>query len=220
MFEDFAGYRDAIHGRGLALNLVSLVGHAALRMAVIGHERRAATDAECAQMQALLARQLRAGAAGLSLGLVYPPSAYADRDELLALARTVQEHGKLLAAHIRGYEGDLLDSMDEFIDLLRDSGVPGLLSHLQSAGRPNWGQMTDALNKLEQARQQGVDVSFDMYPYPAGSSYILQLLPTDALEGGYDGLVTRLSQADFRERLKLYLEGKILPKASRLPKCR
>src|SRR6185312_8662846 len=208
VFEDFAGYRDAIHGRGLALNLVSLVGHAALRLAVIGHERRAATDAECARMQALLARQLRAGAAGLSLGLVYPPSAYADRDELLALARTVQENGKLLAAHIRGYEGDLLDSMDEFIGLLRESGVPGLLSHLQSAGRPNWGQMVDALNKLEQARLEGVDVSFDMYPYPAGSSYILQLLPTAALEGGYDGLVARLAQADFRERLQLYLEGK------------
>ncbi|HEY8253174.1 MAG TPA: D-aminoacylase [Rhizomicrobium sp.] len=208
VFEDFAGYRDAIHGRGLALNLVSLVGHAALRLAVIGHERRAATDAECAEMQALLARQLRAGAAGLSLGLVYPPSAYADPNELLALARTVQAQGKLLAAHIRGYEGDLLESMDEFIALLKASGVPGLLSHLQSAGRPNWGQMTDALNKLEQAREQGVDVSFDMYPYPAGSSYILQLLPTAALEGGYDGLVTRLAQADFREHLRLYLEGK------------
>src|SRR3954447_25103411 len=77
IFEDFASYRNAIHGRGLALNLVSLVGHAALRLAVIGHERRAATAAECAQMQALLARELRAGAAGLSLGLVYPPSAYA-----------------------------------------------------------------------------------------------------------------------------------------------
>jgi len=74
----------------------------------------------------------------------------------------VQESGKLLAAHIRGYEGDLLESMDEFIGLLRDTGVPGLLSHLQSAGRPNWGQMTDALNKLEQARLEGIDISFDM----------------------------------------------------------
>jgi N-acyl-D-amino-acid deacylase len=208
VFDGLASYRSAIHARGLALNLVSLVGHAALRIAVVGHEKRAATIAECMDMQALLAKELRTGAAGLSLGLVYPPSAYADRNELLALSRTVQEHGKLLAAHIRGYEGDLLDSMDEFIDLLRDSGAPGLLSHLQSAGRPNWGQMGKALNKLEQARQQGTDISFDMYPYPAGSSYILQLLPTDALEGGFDALVARLSQTDFREQLHLYLEGK------------
>jgi N-acyl-D-amino-acid deacylase len=208
VFESLAGYRDAVHRRGVALNLVSLVGHAALRIAVIGHDRRAATPAECAQMQALLADQLRAGAVGLSLGLVYPPSAYADRDELLALSRTVQQNGKLLAAHIRGYEGDLLDSIDEFVDLLKTTSAPGLLSHLQLAGRPNWGRMGQALDKLEQARAQGVDVSFDMYPYPAGSSYILQLLPTAALEGGFDGLVARLKQADFREKLRLYLEGK------------
>ncbi len=211
VFADLAGYRDAIHKRGLALNVVSLVGHAAIRIAVIGHDRRAATEAERSAMQALLARELRAGAAGLSLGLVYPPSAYAEREELLALAGTVQEHGKVLAAHIRGYEGDLLEAMDEFIDLLKVSHAPGLLSHLQSAGRPNWGQMDKALAKLEQARRQGVDVSFDMYPYPAGSSYILQLLPPDALEGGFDVLITRLSQVEFRERLKLYLEGKQLP---------
>jgi N-acyl-D-amino-acid deacylase len=68
--------------------------------------------------------------------------------------------------------------------------------------------MEDALNKLEQARGQGIDISFDMYPYPAGSSYILQLLPGDALEGGIDTLIARLALADFRERLRLYLEGK------------
>jgi len=208
VFDDLASYRAAIHQRGLALNLVSLVGHAALRIAVIGHDRRAASEAECAQMQALLAKQLDAGAAGLSLGLVYPPSAYADRNELLALARTVERHGKVLAAHIRGYEGDLLESIDEFVNLLEQSCAQGLLSHLQLAGRPNWGGMGPALAKLEQARAQGVDVGFDMYPYPAGSSYILQLLPPNALEGGYDGLVARLSQSAFRESLRLYLDGK------------
>jgi len=90
VFEGLAGYRNALHRKGLALNLVSLVGHAALRIAVVGHQRRAATQSECLAMQALLAKELRAGAAGLSLGLVYPTSAYADRQELLALAQTVQ----------------------------------------------------------------------------------------------------------------------------------
>ncbi len=207
VFEDFAGYRNALHTGGCALNVVSLVGHAALRLAVMGHENRPATPAECARMQALLARELSAGAAGLSLGLVYPPSAFAQHEELLALSETVKQQGKLLAAHIRGYEGDLLESIDEFVDLLRGSGAPGLLSHLQSAGRPNWGQMEAALGKLEQARDQGIDISFDMYPYPAGSSYILQLLPHDALEGGIDALIPRLSQPEFRAKLLGYLEG-------------
>jgi N-acyl-D-amino-acid deacylase len=207
VFDSFAGYRAALHARGIAMNVVSLVGHAALRIAVVGHERRAATQAERAKMQELLAAQLRDGAAGLSLGLVYPPSAYADQAELLELSRITSNHGKLVAAHIRSYEGELNDSIDEFIGLLKGAGAPGLLSHLQSAGRPNWGKIPSAIEQLERARQDGVDVSFDMYPYPAGSSYMLQLLPPEALEGGVDVLIARLAQADFRDQLRRAVEG-------------
>ena len=177
VFADFTGYRDALEAPGIALNLISLVGHAALRLAVMGYERRAATAPEIAAMRTLLAAQLEAGAAGLSLGLVYPPSAFADRDELVALAETVQANGGLLAAHVRSYDAGLLASMEEFIDILQAARVPGLLSHLQSAGRPNWGAIPAALAQLETARAAGIDISFDMYPYPAGSSYVLQLLP-------------------------------------------
>ena len=162
VFDSFVAYRDALHGRGTALNLVSLVSHAALRLAVMAYERRPATAAERATMQATLARQLADGAAGLSLGLVYPPSAYADEAELLALAETVRTHGKILAAHIRSYEAGLGASTDEFLGILRSSGAPGLLSHLQSAGRPNWGNVPKTIDKLEAARRDGIDVSFDM----------------------------------------------------------
>jgi N-acyl-D-amino-acid deacylase len=207
VFDSFADYRNALHDRGIAVNVVSLVGHAALRIAVLGHERRSATEAERARMQELLAAQLRDGAAGLSLGLVYPPSAYADQAELLELSRIASNHGKLVAAHIRSYEGELSDSIDEFIGLLKGAGAPGLLSHLQSAGRPNWGKIPSAIGQLERARQDGVDVSFDMYPYPAGSSYMLQLLPPETLEGGVDVLIEKLAQAGFREQLRRAVEA-------------
>ena len=206
VFDSFAAYRDELHERGVALNLVSLVGHGALRLAVLGYERRPATADERATMQRMLARQLAQGAAGLSLGLVYPPSAYADEAELLALAATVKAHGKILAAHIRGYEANLLSSLDEFLGILRASAAPGLLSHLQSAGQPNWGNVPAALAQLEAARQDGVDVSFDMYPYPAGSSYVLQLLPPEAQEGGLDALRTRLRDPAGREALRRAVE--------------
>ena len=188
VFPDFASYRAALEAPGIALNLISLVGHAALRLAVMGYERRTATPAEIAAMQALLAAQLHAGAAGLSLGLVYPPSAFAERPELVALAETARQAGGLLAAHVRSYEAGLLASIEEFIGILSAARVPGLLSHLQSAGRPNWGAIPAALARLETARAAGIDVSFDMYPYPAGSSYVLQLLPPAAQEGGPRGL--------------------------------
>lgn len=207
VFADLQGYRDALHRRGVAVNVVSLVGHAALRLAVMGYERRPASAVERARMQDLLARNLAAGAVGLSLGLVYPPSAYADAEELRALARTVADHGRLLAAHVRNYEGALPQAAEEFLGLLRASGAAGLLSHLQSAGRPNWGRIPAVLAQLEAARAEGVDVSFDMYPYPAGSSYILQLLPPDAQEGGIQALLARLDDPAALAVLRDWVEG-------------
>ena len=206
IFDDFSTYGGALHDRGAALNVVSLVGHAALRLAAMGFEQRPASAAERRAMQDLLAAQLAQGASGLSLGLVYPPSAYADEAELIALAETVRDHGKLLAAHIRSYEAGLLASIDEFIAVLRAAGCAGLLSHLQSAGRPNWGAIPKALERLETARGAGVDVSFDMYPYPAGSSYILQLLPPYAQAGGYDALLARLRDPAARAALRRWVE--------------
>ena len=206
IFSDFSAYRTALEDKGAALNVVSLVGHAALRLAVMGYEERPATPAERQDMQALLARQLEQGAAGLSLGLVYPPSAYADEAELVALAETVRDHGKLLTAHIRSYEGGLLTSTDEFLSIVRASGSAGLLSHLQSAGRPNWGNIPKAIDKIENARAEGLDVWFDMYPYPAGSTYLLQLLPPSALAGGHAALVERLSEPTSREALRRWVE--------------
>ena len=206
VFTDFEAYKAALEGPGIALNLVSLVGHAALRLAVMGYEKRPATPTEIRAMQALLAPQIRAGAAGLSLGLVYPPSAFAEMAELVALAETVRAEGGILAAHVRSYEASLLRSIAEFIEILRQSRVPGLLSHLQSAGRPNWGQIPRALALLEETRAEGIDISFDMYPYPAGSSYMLQLLPPSAQEGGLDALRARLRDPAQHAALKQWVE--------------
>ncbi|XKH34822.1 amidohydrolase family protein [Azospirillum doebereinerae] len=210
-FADFAAYRAALDGRGTAINLVSLVGHAALRLAVMGWQNRPATAEEREAMAALLADQLRQGAHGLSLGLVYPPSAWADRAELVRLAEVVAEHGALLAAHVRSYEGGLIASVDEFLDLLTSGGASGLLSHLQAAGRPYWGSLPRAVDRLETARRDGVDVSFDMYPYPAGSSTILQLLPPSALSGGVETLLARLADAEGYDALRRAVEDGTAP---------
>jgi N-acyl-D-amino-acid deacylase len=207
IFADVGGYRQALEGEGVALNVISLVGHAALRLAVMGFDRRPADADEIAAMCRLLGAQLEQGAIGLSLGLVYPPSAFADDAELVALARTVEAHGKLLAAHIRSYEAGLFDAMDEFSGLLRASGAAGLLSHLQSAGRPNWGNIPEAIRRLEALREEGIDISFDMYPYPAGSTWMLQLLPPAVMDGGLDGLKARLADVDQRRIIQDWMEN-------------
>ncbi len=210
-FASFADYRTALDGPGLGLNLVSLVGHAGLRLAVMGWEKRPATADEREAMAALLSAQLDQGAHGLSLGLVYPPSAWADRAELVRLAEVVAEHGALLTAHVRSYEGGLLTSVEEFLDLLKAGGAAGLLSHLQAAGRPYWGSVPKAIDRLEAARRDGLDVSFDMYPYPAGSSTILQLLPPSALEGGVEALIARFADTTAAAAIRRAVEGGTSP---------
>ena len=151
-------------------------------------------------MQELLARQLRDGAAGLVARTGVSAQRLCRPSRIAALAQTTKAHGKLVAAHIRSYEDGLNASIDEFLDLLKTPRAPGLLSHLQSAGRPNWGKIPRALEQLEAARLAGVDVSFDMYPYLAGSSYILQLLPPEMLEGGLPSLMAKLADPQTRER--------------------
>lgn len=206
IFTDFAAYRAAVARRGCALNIVSQVGHAALRLAVMGWQNRPATPEETAAMQALLTAQLAQGAAGLSLGLVYPPSAFATEAELVALGETVRAHGAILSAHVRNYESHLPEAGEEFLAVLRRSGAAGQFSHLQAAGRPNWGRVPQVIAALEAARAAGIDVAFDMYPYPAGSSYILQLLPPEALEGGLDALRARLADPAENARLRRWVE--------------
>jgi len=127
--------------------------------------------------------------------------------ELEALARVVRRHGKVLAAHIRSYEAGLMKAIDEFAAILWQSKAAGLLSHLQSAGRPNWGQIPVAVEKLERLREQGIDISFDMYPYPAGSTWILQLLPPATMDGGVEALKARIADPETRETLRRWINS-------------
>ncbi|HWD41592.1 MAG TPA: D-aminoacylase [Fimbriimonas sp.] len=204
VFESSSEYRRTLEG-GIGVNVVSLVGHGPLRLSVVGPENRPASGAELEAMERLLQRDLQ-HAAGLSLGLVYPPSCFADRRELVCLGKAAGRIGKLVAAHIRSYEAGLLEAVREFIAILRSSGAKGILSHLQAAGRPNWGLVVQALRLLEEAQDEGVEVCFDMYPYLAGSSYALQLLPPSCLSAGIEALKRDLQDASFREGLLRRLE--------------
>jgi N-acyl-D-amino-acid deacylase len=174
---------------------------------VMGYDKRESTAEELDRMCQLLEMQLQQGASGLSLGLAYPPSAYAGQYELVRLSSLLKRYDRLLAAHIRSYEGALFEAIDEFLEILRLSGARGLLSHLQIAGRPYWGKMREALAKIEEARRNGLDVGMDMYPYPAGSSTILQLLPPSAQEGGVGALIERLKSATDQELIGRQVES-------------
>jgi N-acyl-D-amino-acid deacylase len=182
-------------------NVVSLVGHGSLRVAVAGNRQGALPEASVARMEALLAEAFEAGATGLSTGLMYAPGSSAPSSELERLCRVVQKHNKIYTSHIRGYFADLVPAIEEQIALARSSGCRLQISHLQAVGAANWPQHPRALETIERARAEGIDIAFDCYPYLAGSTVLTQLLPQRALDGGVDSMLARLKDSAERRRI-------------------
>ncbi|MCX7838153.1 MAG: D-aminoacylase [Anaerolineae bacterium] len=194
-------YLTRVERTRLSTNYATYVGHGTLRACVMGYAMRAPTSDELTQMQRLLAQALDEGAWGLSTGLIYPPSSYADVDELVALSRVVAERGGLYASHIRNEGERLLEAVDEAITIGERAQIRVQLAHHKAAGKNNWGKVNASLEKIAQARERGLVVCADQYPYIASSTGLGVVLPDWAHEGGWSKLAERLRDADTRQRI-------------------
>lgn len=187
-----AEYRALLAAQKPAVNSAMLIGHRAIRAAVMGIAPRAATADEIAQMAVLLEAALEEGGAGLSTGLVYAPAMHAQPEEIQALAKVVAKRGGLYATHMRSEGGTLLEAIDEALDVARASGVRLQISHLKTAGRANWHKLDAALEKIRAAQQAGLEVASDRYPYTASCTDLDVILPTWAAQDGRAAILTRL----------------------------
>jgi N-acyl-D-aspartate/D-glutamate deacylase len=197
----FGEFLDRLRALPLSVNVVPFVGHGAVRLAVVGPDARPASGDEMARMEALVGEAMDAGAFGLSTGLVYPPGVYAGTDEVVALARVVAARGGFYFTHIRGEAGTLEEAVAEAIEIGERSGAPVEVAHLKAAGRDHWPRLDRALARIEGARARGVDVTADVYPYTAGSTIMVNLLPEWALDGGVEALLQRLADPAVCRRL-------------------
>jgi len=198
---DFGGFLDALDAARPAVNCVPLVGHGAIRTAACGVDDRRPSHDELSEMRDLLAEAASAGAWGLSTGLVYTPSRFAEADEVHTLARDVASWGGIYATHMRDESAHLLEAVDEAIGVARSTGVRVQISHLKAAGPSHHGQVARALEAIDRAVAEGLAVGCDVYPYLAGSTVLAQLLPPWVLVGGVPALLTRLSSDDTRRRI-------------------
>ena len=198
----FDEYLTEVERRGCAINFCSLLGHGRLRQSVIGGERRPPSSGELAAMRALLASSLEEGAIGLASGLIYPPSSYAQTPELVALAEVVSRYDGLYASHIRNEGARLVEAVQEGIAVGRRSGARVQLSHHKAAGRQNWGKVRTTLALIAAARDEGVDVAADQYPYTASSTGLGVVVPDWVHEGGTDALLARLRDPGVRQRIR------------------
>ena len=203
----FGSYLDVLRRQGLSINVAPLVGHGTVRLLAMGlGDGRPSADQRRA-MATEVRRAMDDGAVGLSTGLIYAPGVFADTDELVDLARAAGEAGGFYASHIRGENDTLLPAIVEALDVGRRASVPVEISHLKAAGRANWPKMAEAIELIEAARAEGLDVTADMYPYPAGSTGLSSLLPSWAHAGGREPLLARLTDPADRARIRAHLDG-------------
>jgi N-acyl-D-amino-acid deacylase len=203
----FRSYLDGLTRERLSVNVAPLVGHGTVRLVVMGPGDARPTSDQLRTMATEVRRAVEEGALGFSTGLIYPPGVYADTDEVVALARAAREAGGFYASHIRGEGETLLPAIAEAIEVGRHAGVPVEVSHLKAAGRSNWPKMGQAIELIERARADGLDVTADMYPYPAGSTMLSALLPPWAHAGGREALLARLQDPTDRARICAELAG-------------
>jgi N-acyl-D-amino-acid deacylase len=193
-WRDFDGHLRRVSDSGVATNYVMLAGQGTLRKRVLGLDHRPPTPEEMEHMKRLLAEAMEQGAWGISTGLEYTPSGYADVDELAELSMVVARYGGFYATHLRN-EGDrLLESVAEALEIGERAGVPVQLSHHKAEGRQNWGKVHETLKLVEAARERGVDVELDQYPYTAFQTAMsVQFLPPWANVGDNDAVLARLT---------------------------
>lgn len=200
-YKDTAGYLDLMKERGVSLNEGYLVPHGNIRMEAMGLDNRKPTQAELAKMRAIARRELEAGALGLSTGLIYMPCAYADTDELIALCEVVAEYDGVFVVHQRSEADDIIASMEEVIEIGLRSGVRVHFSHFKVCGRKNGQFIEPMLHLLDKAKEAGLRISFDQYPYAAGSTMLGVILPPWAHDGGTDKLLQRLRDPELRKKM-------------------
>jgi len=197
-----AEYRRLLEAAKPAVNVVLLIGHNTLRAGAMGYEGRPATAEEVRRMTDLLAQALDEGGAGLSTGLIYAPGLFAERGEILALARLAAQREKIYTSHMRSEGGQLLEAIEETLGVNRETGVRVEISHLKTAGRNNWSKVDAALALIRHARDKGQDVAADRYPYTASSTDLDVVLPDWAAEGGRESILKRLRDPATRARLR------------------
>ena len=201
-WDSLQGYLSRIEQQRAAVNVATLVGHGTLRAAVMGFERRAPRADELQAMRRALDECLEQGALGLSTGLVYPPGCYAETAELIELGKVAGRRGGVYATHLRDQADHLLDAVREALEIGEGGDLSVQISHHKCAGVANRGKVRESLALLDGARSGGTQPGSDVYPYLAGSSTLVSIFPSWAMEGGVQALLARLADPKQRRQIE------------------
>ncbi|UCG78474.1 MAG: D-aminoacylase [Nitrospirota bacterium] len=198
----FDEYFEILRKRSPFINFATLTGHGNIRASVKGYSDGRSTKDEVIEMSGMLNDTILKGSLGLSTGLIYPPGVFTDREELVALIKGIRSAKDLVyATHMRS-EGDLLiESIEEVISICRSSGIKAHISHLKTGGRDNWHKVYEAISSVDKAINEGLDITFDRYPYTGAATDLDIMLPSWAYEGGNERELERISDKASRKKI-------------------
>jgi N-acyl-D-amino-acid deacylase len=209
-FEKF--FRD-IEAQDVAVNVASLVGHGDVRRKAMGGSfNRPPSTEEMEQMKDLVDKAMKAGAVGLSTGLIYLPGTFAKTEEIVELAKVVARYDGIYASHMRHEDARILKAIEEVVRIAREAKVRAEISHIKLGSPKAWGRATEVLNYIEQARAEGLDITQDQYAYTASSTSIGQLVPDFALEGGRNRLKERLEDPAVKIKVVAWMKENLISK--------
>ncbi len=194
-------YVRDVQRRGTSQNVASFIGAATIREHVIGLEDRRPTPQQLAEMRALVAREMEAGALGIGSALIYAPGFYASTEELIELCKVAAKYRGKYISHIRSEGNRLVEAVTELIRISREAGIPAEIYHLKAAGQANWPKIDKVIALIEDARRQGLKITADMYTYTAGATGLDAAMPPWVLDGGYEAAYKRLSDAALRKKI-------------------
>lgn len=199
---DLSGFHAAIARKGTALNHATLIGQGTVRSFAMGEDQREPTPEELESMKRIVREAMQQGAFGISSGLEYTPSGFADTAELIELCKIVSRYGGFYATHMRSEDETVLEAVGEAIHIAEAANLPLQISHFKAVGSTNWWKLPKMFDLVERASSRGLSVTVDRYPYIAFSTGLSIIFPQWALDGGMGKLIERLKDQDIRLSMK------------------
>lgn len=206
---NLGNYFSMLDSLKTSINVASLIGHNDVRKAAMGSANRDPNEEEMKKMEAIVEKAMKDGAVGLSTGLIYIPGTYSKTEEVVRLAKVASKYNGIYASHMRDEGDSVTQAIEEALHIGREAKMPVEISHFKLSGQQNWGRSKETVPMIIKAREEGLDVTIDQYPYTASSTSLSTLMPDWVLADGQDSIKARLANPELRTQVKVYMQKRL-----------
>ncbi len=199
---NYEAFFKEIESIDVPLNFATYIGHGTIRESVMGFSDAIPTEEELQEMKELVREGMKAGALGLSTGLVYPTGCYSKEEEIIELCKVVGEFGGYYSTHMRSESSKVVESVEETIRIAEAAGIPAVISHHKIGGKSNAGKSIETLKLIDEANNRGLTIRLDQYPYDGGATALISSIPPKYATNGPEGLLEHLRNPETRAKIK------------------